>query len=610
MLAASLFQMVALSSCKEKEDEEDALQPGEVLQFDVRLNRPKYFPIEGVYKVSPNGRYVAVVTYFNNVAKTEILDVQTGTWKSLAGIGNDGRVTDISNNGNALLFKNDNFFLYNGSTLTQLPRNQQWDKYYLDHRDYLMWMQFSNSSVVSDQLLGRPLSSSTWDTLDASWSGATYTGVVDGWSTFADLASNEFLRFNSETKTWSNQSFTYDFARINVNAGLNRKSVPFAGADGLLYIAGFTGYAKIQNGNATYVDWPQNMIDYTNPMSFEVRENGQVYAVLNSIQGTNLVTYENGVWKVLIEGNAPIVRIYGDQMYYPGSGEGSLSYGLCAEDLNTGKRTVMGEERYESDLEDALLLANGEVLAISRESLIKYSGGRFQQSANITGVNRLLQLNDGRILAFGKVYMYVSDDQGQSWEKVENYLKGENGTTIPHYAQQLGDGSVVLICVSTRRYYNSAVGNTETLYNSIIFKSSDARNWTRTGGIGEANGPVTCVDPVGRMFREVQWLNPITYQTSYIAQRSDDNGQTWKDVDIAVPHVAGANETLYSLGKFHPKEGKIRKWDGTQWLEFNASSNATTMNFFTTGVQNARLNAEGRLVILSNHILLEAKNNL
>lgn len=603
----ALTILFVFSSCKEKDEDAGLLKSGDLADFDVLLKRPYYFPIESVQKVSPNGRFVVVETRFNNVSQVELLDKQTGTWRRIPNYVSSLRATDITNNGEVLLFSNDRFYLYDGVNSTQLPRIQQWDKYYLDQRGYLMWMQFSNSSVVSDKLFGRMLNASTWDTLDLNWPGALYTGNVNEQSTFVDMASNQLLKFNSIDKSWQTENFTYDFARINQNAGLNRKTVPYVGLNGLVYIAGFSGYALIQSGAATYINWPQGMLNYANPLSFEVHASGAVYALLNSMNGTNLMKYANSAWVAVMEGNAPAIRISGDMMYYPGTGTGELTFGLCEENLTNGTRNVLGDKRNEAELSDAIKLTDGTILVVSGGILMRYANGRFQQTSFVSDVYHFLTLANGNIFAFGKTHAYLSEDQGQTWQKQADYLKGQNGNGLPYVAKQLNDGSILLICVTSRRYYNSATKTTETLYSSTVFKSVDGSNWSLSGGISEASGAVTCIDPLGRMFRELMYTNPISYQTVIFVERSDDEGQTWKQVDISTPHLALDNEVIYALRDFHPIDGKIKKWDGSKWLDFKSSSSATTLNYFTHGVQNARLGSNGRLIILSNHLLFESK---
>lgn len=571
-----LLTLLVLAGCGKDDDQEGDLT-STTGAFNITVPQFGQFPVQYI-AVSPNKQYMAAkVSFVTNTTVEFYYSKDAGaTWSRVSSAANNFNRSvpqKVSNDGQVLLKYDNTFYLWDGTSLgmVQHPEGGYYDVAYLDDAGNLYYFIGCNCSVSSlNKFSVKKKGASAFEVVEIPSNSAYFDVAPGGGIYFINSQSGDMSKHDPSTNQWT---FSQGIAR-----GLPNKKQA-AGADGNFYFANPTGVTKVTpGGSITQMTFKGEMTNYQNPLDLRVSPSGRVFVLLAAPNG--IYEYTGGAWESAgkagyhnnISGGIFSMAMAGETIYYAGAAEGGLAYGLVEHNLDTDEKIVIGEALVgqEATLYDAIEASNGKTFVI-------LNGGLYEMQAEAslvpvdlkqsTTLSTLYEDVDGNLYVFGN-NVYRSSDGGASWKEASIGFPSYSG----HSVQQLSDGSLIAIAGYNYDYYLGGTGFSVPKFNAYVSKSTDGISWSASSVLFEGGSQyVTCIDREGILFGVSVSTNG-NYQQFNQGIRSDDGGQTWKEIEGKVPDLVGSDGSLFSVKAVGAVEGLsgqrfIYKWDGKEWLE-------------------------------------------
>ncbi|WP_416866718.1 MAG: hypothetical protein ACMVP2_03410 [Imperialibacter sp.] len=571
-----LLTVLILAGCGKDDDPEGDLTSS-TGAFNIAVPQFGQFPVQDV-AVSPNKQYMAAkVSFVTNTTVEFYYSKDAGaTWSKLSSAANNFTRSvpyKVSNDGQVLLKYDNTFYLLDGTSLdkVQHPEGGYYDVAYLDEVGNLYYFIGCNCSTPSQNKLSvRKKGATTFVDVQIPANSSAMDVAPGGGIFFINAQTGDLHKHNPASGEWT--------VLAGIAKGLPNKK-QLAAADGNFYFASSAGVTRVtSNGVMTTMPFVGAMTNYQNPQEVLVSPSGRVFVL--QVAPNGIYEYANGAWEVFatpgyhnnVSGGYFSAAIADETVYYAGPAEGKLAYGLVEHNLDTDEKIVIGEALVgqEAPLSDAIETSNDKTFMILNGALYEMLSDERLLPIDLkqsTTLSTLYEDAEGNLYAFGN-NVYRSSDGGAIWKEASIGFPSYSG----HSVQQLSDGSLVAIAGYNYDYYLGGTGFSVPKFSAYMSKSSDGISWSASSVLFEGGSQyVTCIDKEGILFGVRVDVNG-NYQQFNQGIRSDDGGQTWKEIEGKIPDFVGHDGTLFSvksLGYVDGLSGKrfIYKWNGKEWLE-------------------------------------------
>jgi hypothetical protein len=575
-LSWMLLTVLMLAGCG-KDDDPEADLTSSTGTFDTAVSQFGQFPVQDI-AVSPNKQYMAakVAWVTNTTVEFYYSDDAGQTWKEFSSPANGftrSSPKKVTDDGQVFLQVEKAYYLYDGTSVTpvQHPEGGYYDSAYLDEVGNLYYFIGCNCSVFSRNKFSlKKKGASAFEAVEIPSNSSYFDVAPGGGIYFINQQSGDLSKHDPTTNQWT--------VSQGIAAGLpNKKYV--AGADGNFYFANSTGVIKVTpDGTITQMAFKGEMTNYQNPQQVLVSPSGRVFVL--QVAPNGIYEYANGAWEVIatpgyhnnVSGGFFSAAIADETIYYAGLAEGKIAYGLVEHDLDTDERMVIGDALVgqEASLSDAIETSSGKTFMILNGALYEMLSAERLLPIDLkqsTTLSTLYEDLEGNLYAFGN-NVYRSSDGGATWKESSIGFPSYSG----HSVQQLSDGSLVAIAGYNYNYYLGGTGFSVPKFSAYVSKSLDGISWSASSILFEGGSQyVTCIDKEGILFGVRVDVNG-NYQQFNQGIRSDDGGQTWKEIEGEIPDLVGQDGSLFSVKSIGIVEGLsgqrfIYKWNGKEWLE-------------------------------------------
>jgi hypothetical protein len=575
-LSWMLLTLLVLAGCGKDDDPEGDLTSS-TGAFNIAVPQFGQFPVQDV-AVSPNKQYFAVkVNPFTSTTPRFYYSDDAGqTWKEFSSTDNSfarSSPKKVTDDGLVFLQVEHAYYLYDGASVAPVQHpNAGWlDSAFLDDAGNLYYFVNCNCSISSQNKLSlRKKGETAFADISIPTNSAAMDVAPGGGIFFINAQTGDLHKHDPASGEWT--------VLAGIAKGLPNKK-QLAAADGNFYFASSAGVTRVTSSGAiTTMPFVGAMTNYQNPQEVLVSPSGRVFVL--QVAPNGIYEYANGAWEVFatpgyhnnVSGGFFSAAIADETIYYVGLAEGKIAYGLVEHNLDTDEKIVIGEALVgqEAPLSDAIETSNGKTFMILNGALYEMLSDErllpidLEQS---TTLSTLYEDAEGNLYAFGN-NVYRSSDGGATWKEASIGFPTYNS----HSVQQLSDGSLVAIAGYSYDYYLGGTGFSVPKFSAYVSKSSDGISWSASSVLFEGGSQyVTCIDKEGILFGVRVDVNG-NYQQFNQGIRSDDGGQTWKEIEGKIPDLVGHDGTLFSvksLGYVDGLSGKrfIYKWNGKEWLE-------------------------------------------
>lgn len=397
---------------------------------------------------------------------------------------------------------------------------------------------------------------------------------------------------DEQSLAWTSHTITINYTEINGCNNLNVFLRYHVQHNNMLIVKGCTGLAvcNLNTGSVEYVPYDNpDLAVYTdlrdNPVQSD--EDGNLYMTYSNYGASQyqyLYQYNGSEWHpvddyVSVSASGSIYQVNHNRVYYNSETiSGTSIKGMTVWDIGTDTKTPLKLISETLTISEAVAIDKDAVLLIADNKLFKYNIGsgmlhRYEGMATITHVN---VLPDGRWIAGSIDKLYLSSDNGNTWDVEEAIFSQVSGNTSMGVNETIIiNGKLVAVGTFSYKYDNLSTGLYIDKYDNQVVELNGS-TWSSLPYQFPNDYIIACISPQGTIYGSVQWINSFTQQyesksyvvhpgmpaaetTESIPQLITDNGEhivmrkTKDGIDYEIETRAGETGEWKATGtKFTP----------------------------------------------------------